>query len=104
MKHSNDNRKQVLALAIEATRDKLRQPGEKLAITMYDYFMLSLFVTVMLGHYSMWWFGLAIVWERPLIISKKLVRRMRQDRELRASIKVMLAEIAEIKKEEKEHE
>lgn len=104
MNTEKQNRKYQLELAIEETRRQLRQPGDKLAITMYDYFMLALFVVIMLGDYSYWWFCLAIVWERPAVIAKKLVRRIRQDRELRISIKTMLNEIEAIKKEEKENE
>lgn len=86
-------RQQELIIAIEETRKKLRQPGAKLAITYYDYFMLALFVVVMLGEYSLWFFLMTLFWERPRIIFKNGVLRVRQDKEMRTVLKQMYKEL-----------
>ena len=87
-----------IAAAIEATRKNLQHHGDKIPPTYYDYFMLALFVVIMLGGYSYWFFSLGMFWERPYLLFRRAVIRMRNDRELRRSLKIMMKELEESQK------
>jgi hypothetical protein len=96
MTNKEERKKQLLA-AVEDTRKKLRQPSGKIAITYYDYFILVVIMSVLIRPdlAQPWWvYTLAfLAWERPRLILRHAALRVRQDKELRASMKLMLEEI-----------
>lgn len=101
---NNDKKRQaaLLAAQLEDARKNLKKPGDKLPITMYDYFVLALMVVVFIGHYSYWWLALAspIFWERPRLLYRQAVYRLKLDKDLRASIKLMESEMKLLKEDE----
>lgn len=96
MENKEERKKQLIA-AVEDTRKKLRQPAGKLAITYYDYFILVVIMSLLIRPdlAQPWWAYVLVglVWERPKLLWRHALLRMRQDKELRASMKVMLDEI-----------
>lgn len=102
MENKEERKKQLLA-AVEDTRKKLRQPAGKLAITYYDYFILVVIMSVLIRPdlAQPWWAYLLvfIVWERPKLLWRHGLIRMRNDKALRASQKIMLDEIDALENE-----
>ena len=94
---NKEERKKQLLAAVEDTRKKLRQPSGKIAITYYDYFILVVIMSVLIRPdlAQPWWAYLLvfIVWERPKLLWRHALLRIRQDKELKASMKLMLDEI-----------
>lgn len=93
---NDEQNKRDLDAAMEATRNKLRKINDKLPITMYDCFILVLILaTLIRPELFNWWFAslFALCWERPRILFRMSVRRIRLDLELRRSEKQMLQEI-----------
>jgi len=94
---NKEERKKELIAAVEETRRRLRQPGDKLQITYYDYFILVVIMSLLIRPdlaYPWWvYVNVVLFWERPRLILKHAALRVRQDKELRASMKKMLDEI-----------
>lgn len=84
-----------LAIWYEDTREQLAKgQDEKLRMSMYDYFILVVLATIIMGA-SYWYLLFLLVWERPRVLFLRWKKFMKDKRELDASYERMIKEIEE---------